>query len=753
MIVSGTTNKMFEIINGQTFHLYNRKVSYVLTIMENGQLGHLYYGKSLGPLSIADVDYLKAQNSKSAGTVKFSPDTGNFTLADRAQEYPVYGSSDFRKGAIDISYNQEPWYLDFKFADYSITSDKPRNLNCPESYAVGSFEATQLDMQLIDEEHHLELVEHSTIFDNQSAVVRSTTIKNCSSKTINIENIMSASLELPDDKFQMVNLSGAWLKERHVKLHNLDQGTVSVESLKGASGHQHNPFIALIRSQDLNQGEVYASNLIYSGNFVSQVEVNEWHKTRLMTGLNPTYFGWKLETNESFKTPEAVIYYSNQGINGLIDASTNFTKRHVIDRRWNQRERPIVFNNWEATYYDFDEQKLLTLARQAKHIGMECFVVDDGWFGHRNNDRSSLGDWRVDPQKFPHGIDLFAKQIHELGLQMGLWFEPEMVSPDTSLYKEHPDWVVRHPYKSVSIGRGQYVLDFANPEVVTSVYQQIKPVILATKLDYMKWDMNRNITEAYSPYLNRCNIPQTEFFHRYAQGVNMLYQLILTDFPDMLIEGCAGGGGRFDLGTLFYSPQIWPSDDSDAVERLSILTGTTLAYPLSSFSNHVSAAPNDQVGRQTSLAFRQMVADFGPLGYELDISKLPLDELTQIKENIEFYQVHRQLFVNGRFRQLQSIDPCTNEVIWSVENSDDTEIFVGFYRKLATPNASILNYVKLPMINPNLTYQIDGREKVSGAVLQQFGLRQPYQFNGVNLDTAELYGDFQSHLYHIVSIE
>lgn len=753
MITNSMTNKMFEIINGHTFHLHNQRISYVLTIMENGQLGHLYYGKSLGALSAADIAYLKTQNSKSAGTVKYSPDTGNFTLADRAQEYPVYGSSDFRRGAIDVSCNQEPWYLDFKFADYSITSDKPRNLKTPESYAIGNEEATQLNIRLVDDQHQLELTEHFTIFDNQSVVVRSTTVKNCTNKPVNIENMMSAVLELPDDKFQMINLSGAWLKERHVKFHNLEQGTVSVESLKGASGHQHNPFIALVRSQNLNQGEVYASNLIYSGNFISQVEVNEWHKTRLMSGLNPTYFGWKLDVNESFKTPEAVMYYSDHGINGLMDVAAGFTKKHVIDRRWRQRDRPIVFNNWEATYYDFDEQKLLKLARQAKRIGMECFVVDDGWFGQRNTDRSSLGDWRVDPRKFPNGIAAFSKKIHAMGLQMGLWFEPEMVSPDTSLYQEHPDWVVRHPYKCVSIGRGQYVLDFANPEVVESVYQQIKPVILAAELDYMKWDMNRNITEAYSPYLTRHNIPQTEFFHRYAQGVNQLYQLILTDFPDMLIEGCAGGGGRFDLGTLFYCPQIWPSDDSDAVERLSILTGTALAYPLSSFSNHVSAAPNDQVGRQTSLGFRQMVANFGPLGYELDISKLPLDELEQIKKNIAFYRRHRQLLVNGRFRQLQSIDPQSNEVTWSVENTDKTEFFVGFYRKLATPNSGVLNYVKLPMVDPNLTYQIDGQEKVSGAVLQHLGLRQPYQFNGANRDTAELYGDFQAHLFHIVSVE
>ncbi|WP_137625531.1 alpha-galactosidase [Lactiplantibacillus pingfangensis] len=744
---------MIELIDDHSFHLHNDKISYVLTVMENGQLGHLYYGKALGSLTTTELDYLRAQASKSAGTVKYSPTTGNFNLADRAQEYPVYGSSDFRRGALDVYADNDPWYLDFSYQSYTITDTKPRSLAQPATYAVGNQEAQELAITLVDQVHQLKLVTYYTIFRAHGVIARRSTLTNLGASSVMIQNMMSAVLELPDDQFEMVNLAGAWLKERHVKYHNLAQGTVAVESLKGASGHQHNPFIALTRSRSLTTGDVYASNLIYSGNFLSQVEVNEWHKPRLMTGISPAYFGWQLAPAATFSTPEALLYYSADGLNGLMAETQAVAQQQIADRQWQRRPRPIVFNNWEATYFNFDETKLLTLAQQAKQLGMECFVVDDGWFGHRDSDRTSLGDWRVDHRKFPHGMGHFAQQIHDLGLQMGLWFEPEMVSPDTPLYRDHPDWVVRHPYPRTAIGRGQYVLDFANPAVVTAIYAQIKPVIEAAQLDFIKWDMNRNITEAYSPYLAAQGLPQTEFFHRYILGVYDLYQRILTDFPDLLIEGCAGGGGRFDLGMLFYSPQMWPSDDSDAVERLSILSGTTLAYPLSAFSNHVSAVPNDQVGRMTPLKMRQNVADFGPLGYELDITKLPAPELAAIKANIDFYQQHRELLVNGHFQQLQSLDPDANTVAWSVANADQSELFVGFYRKLATPNTSVLNYLKLPNVAVNRHYQIDDGPIVSGQILQQFGLREPYQFNGANADTAELRGDFQSQLYHLVAVD
>lgn len=744
---------MIDVIEKNLFHLHNEKISYIFYVMQNGQLGHLYYGSSLDDITNEDIVYLEQQDSKSAGTVKYSPQTGNFNLSDRMQEYPVYGSSDFKCGAIDVYCKDEPWYLDFKFVGYEITNEKKRDLTKPSSYALGSHEVETITVTLYDQDHQLQLIEYFSIFEHQAVIVRHQKLINLGQQSVQVQKMMSGALDLPQAGYHLLSLDGAWLKERHVHYRDLTQGTVSVSSLKGASGHQHNPFIALVRGDNLNCGDAYAANLIYSGNFLSQVEVDEWQRARLLIGINPNYFSWQLDAQNSFETPEAILSYSNQGINGLIKNSQDFTTNHIIDRKWQHQNRPVVFNNWEATYFDFDEEKLLLLAKKAKSLGMECFVVDDGWFGKRDNDRTSLGDWSVDRHKFPKGIKHFAQQIHAMDLQLGIWFEPEMVSPDTMLFKKHPEWVVRHPYQRTAIGRGQYVLDFANPDVVKSIYQQIKSVIEETDLNYIKWDMNRNITEAYSAFLRENNRPQTEFFHRYILGVYQLYQMIISDFPDVLIEGCAGGGGRYDLGILFYSPQIWPSDDSDAVERLSILSGTTLAYPLSSFSNHVSAVPNDQVLRLTSLQMRQNVCNFGPLGYELDITNISDEEVAAIKNNINFYKAHRQLLVHGQFQQLITIDSGSNEVAWAVYNDTCTEAIVGFYRKLARPNTGVLDYIKLPFVDKSRHYQINSQDIVSGRLLQSVGLRKPYQFNGANGDTAQLRGDFQSYLYHLQVVD
>lgn len=744
---------MIEVRNGNFFHLKNNKISYVFHVMENNQLGHLYYGQPLGELSDSDIQYLTERTNKSAGTVKFSTDLDIFTLSDRFQEYPVYGSSDFKEGAIEVSHGDEPWYLDFKFVDYQIIKEKQRNLAVPSTYSLEG-ESETLRIQLLDEEHHLRLNMNFTIFEGFGAIVKNQKIENLGQESVTIEKMLSGVLELPTANYEFLHLSGAWLKERHPKKRKLTQGTTSVGSLKGASGHQHNPFVALVEdSAEINTGDVFAANIVYSGNFLAQAEVDEWDKTRLMIGINPSNFSWLLKPSDSFVTPEAIIMYSDKGLNGISSQVAGFTEKHIINREWKKTPRPIVFNNWEATYFDFNQDKLLELASLGKELGMECFVVDDGWFSNRNDDRSSLGDWYYDKNKFTKGMDVFADSIHQMGLQLGIWFEPEMVSPDSQLYKDHPDWVVRHPYSRVSIGRGQYVLDFSNPAVVEGIYAQMKKIILETNLEYIKWDMNRNITEAYSSYLKLNERPQTEFFHRYILGVYALYEKILTDFPKILIEGCAGGGGRYDLGILFYSPQIWPSDDSDALERLTIQTGTVLGYPLSTFSNHVSASPNHQVGRVTSLKMRQDVSMFGPLGYELDLMQLNDQEKKEIKNSISFYKKHREILVHGEFFQL--LDPFeeTNEVSWGVVNSDKSEAIIGFYRKLAMANPPALEYLKVPVLSDTKTYLVNHTEKVSGKVINHFGLRKPYQFNGANHHQAQLKGDFQSYIYHIVEYD
>lgn len=725
-----------EVLENKFFHLHNDKISYLFYVMENGQLGHLYYGAFLGELTEDDFRYMLLRESKSAGTVKYSDD---LTLSDRAQEYPVYGSSDFREGAIEVMDGEDYLYLDFKFDSYTIEDQKPYDLKMPLSASAGNVKV--LKVRLKDSDHKLTLTQTYAVFDDVSAVVRSSELTNDGDHGVQISKIMSGALELPDAGYELWHLCGAWLKEDHVKRQNLAPGHLSFGSLRGATSHQHNPFAALVeKGAGLDNGVVYASNLIYSGNFITSINVNEWNQTRLYTGINPDHFSWLLEPDESFKTPEAVLFHTKDGINGLMKETHAFVLNHIISPKWQNKVRPIVLNNWEATYFDFDERKLLELAEKAKDIGIECFAVDDGWFGHRNDDRTSLGNWTVDERKFPNGISAFAGKIHEMGLKFGMWFEPEMVSPDTRLYEEHPEWVVGHPYERRSVGRGQYVLDFANPQVVDAIYQQMKAIIEETGLDYIKWDMNRNITEAYSNYLHERQRPQGEFFHRYILGVYSLYAKILSDFPEIFIEGCASGGGRYDLGIMCYSPMIWPSDDSDAVERLDIMSGAMLAYPLAVFSNHVSACPNDQIRRNTPLEMRHDVCDFGALGYELDITKLSDGELAAIKANIAEYKKQRELILFGQFRRLLPFDE--NEVSWCV--TDGSQSLVGFYRKLAQPNTSIFDYLKLPFADEDKRYLVDSKHQVKGSWLKNNGLLLPYQFNGANADTAGLIGDFQS---------
>ncbi|WEB20499.1 alpha-galactosidase [Lactobacillus gasseri] len=740
---------MIDVIDNKYFYLHNGAVAYLFGLLPNHQLEHLYYGEDLGELSKNDLEYMSLHPNKASGTVKYSKKIKNFTLADRMQEFPTYGTSDFREGAVSIENEGAYLYPDFKYDHFEITTGKKRNLDFPTSYGNDS---ENLIVSLIDTDHQLELQLSYSIFENLSAIVRKATIINHGKQEVKLTNLQSTVLDLPNDSYDFLQLSGAWTKERHITTRPLTQGITKIESLRGASSHQENPFIALVDKNVTNDsGNIYASNLIYSGNFISQVEVDEWGQSRLMTGINPATFKWKLAPNQDFSTPEAVLFYSKQGFNGLMKQTHNFVKKHIIDQKWQQRDRLIVINNWEATYFDFNEEKLLKLAAQANQLGIECFVLDDGWFGKRDSDNSSLGNWTVDKRKFPQGLDHFSAQVHKMGMKFGLWFEPEMVSADTELYNMHPDWVVRHPYKRYSVGRRQYVLDFANPAVVDNIYQQMAKIIEDAQVDYIKWDMNRNITEAYSPYLYSINHPQGEFFHRYIQGVYKLYAKLLTSFPDLLIEGCASGGGRFDLGILYYSPQIWLSDDSDAVERLDTMSGTLLAYPLSTFSNHVSAVPNDQVKRITSLKFRQNVACFGPLGYELDLNKLSTEEKNQIKNWIRWYKENRKLLVNGTFDQLLKFDPSQNTYAWSVSNSNKQ--IVGFYRKLARPNETLDQYLPLKHLNDHQKYQINFDQMVSGRVLQKFGLREPYQFNASNPDTAQISGDFQSYLYQIKTID
>ncbi|WP_353956685.1 alpha-galactosidase [Allocoprobacillus halotolerans] len=471
----------------------------------------------------------------------------------------------------------------------------------------------------------------------------------------------------------------------------------------------------------------------------------------MMLGINPEYFNWELKPESHFLTPEVLVAYSNEGLDGLSREYASFIENHIIDSKWLSKPRPIVYNSWEAMYFDMNQEKLYDLAVKAKDIGMECFVIDDGWFSNRRNDQSSLGDWTVSQELFPDGIKAFGKKIHGLGMMLGMWFEPEMVSPGSQLVKDHPDWVAARSLSRISIARNQYCLDFSNPEVVDYIYNQMVAVIDEANLDYIKWDYNRNITEAFSPYLEKNNYNQGEFFHRNILGLYDLYERLTSRYPNLLIEGCAGGGGRFDLGILYYSPYIWVSDDSDAIERLKIQYGTSLAYPISSLSNHVSITPNHQTLRNTPLQTRYLVALFGCLGYELDINELNQEEIEAVKKQIQEYKEIRYLISQNQFYRLISpFEEDMNKIAWAIEGEE--EVVVGFYRILTKPNDTPYEYLKLPFIK-NGTYLINDEYILSGEILRNIGLKLPYQFNCANHEMAQLSGDYQAYLFRIKKVK
>ena len=744
---------MIEVINNQVFHLSNDKVSYIFYILENNHLGHLYYGKTIHTFTDETFEYFLSHENKSAGTVKYSKENTKFSLADTMQEYPAFGISDYKDGGLSIYEDSTPLYLDLKYKSYKIKKGKTKIKGFPTSY--GSNDDTEtISIILEDKNYNIQVEQRYTIFKDQSVIVRNQVIVNNGDKKITIQKAMSTVLDLPDSNYNFVHLSGAWLKERHIKKHSLSQGTVSVGSLKGASSHHQNPFVAMEHvDATLTSGTVYGFNLIYSGNFLAQVEVDEWGSSRAMLGIHPEYFSWALEKGQELMTPEAVMCYSQQGMNGLSIAFSQFISSHIIDEKWKDTPKPIVFNSWEAAYYNMNHDILSDLAKSAKELGMECFVIDDGWFGERNNDKSSLGDWYVNKNKFPRGLRSFSDEIHDMGMQLGIWFEPEMVSPHSQLYKDHPDWVVHHNSDRYCIARSQYVLDFSNPAVVDNIYSQLEAIIREAKIDYIKWDYNRNITEAYSQYLKKEGMNQTEFFHRNILGFYDLYERITEAFPNILIEGCAGGGGRYDLGVLYYSPLIWVSDNTDAVERLKIQFGTATAYPLSTLSNHVSICPNHQMSRETSLDMRYHVASFGHLGYELDLSLLSNDEKEVIKEQIINYKKYRDLMTHGTLHKLVSpFEKGRNECCIAVSNDDNSQIVVGVYRILGEPNCKSQEYIQIPFVDDKSLYSIDGQYVVPGDVIRNIGIRKPYQFNGINLATAKMKGDFQSWVFHIEKV-
>lgn len=686
------------------FHLQTEKVSYIFKVLENDQLGHLYYGKKLR----------HRQSFERLFHVEATPNTACvnegdlvFSLDLIKQEYPAYGATDFREPAYQVLQEGGSRITNLVYQDHQVFEGKKKLEGLPATYVENEDEATTLEVYLYDKEIDVEVRLSYTVFEQLNAIARSAQFINCGHKDVNLTRALSASIDLPDSDFEMLQLSGSWARERHIKKRKLVPGTQSIASTRGTSSAQQNPFLALKRPETTeHQGEVYGVSLVYSGNFLAQVEVDHYDVTRLMIGINPFDFNWLLESGESFQTPEVVMVYSAEGLNRLSQTFHQLYRTRLARGQWRDRDRPVLINNWEATYFDFDEKKIFELAKSSKELGVELFVLDDGWFGKRDDDTTSLGDWSEDKRKLPNGITQLAKDITGLGMEFGLWFEPEMVSKASELYKTHPDWVIHVPNRPMSHGRNQFVLDFSRQEVVNFIHSLMADVLRDAPISYVKWDMNRYMTEIGSLDLpaNR----QREVAHRYILGVYSLYERLTTEFPHVLFESCAGGGSRFDPGLLHYAPQGWTSDDTDAVERLKIQYGTSLVYPISSMGAHVSAVPNHQVGRITSLETRANVAYFGAFGYELDVTMMSNEEKEEVKEQIIFYKENRSLIQQGQFYRIESpFAEDGNVTSWMVVADDQTEAILGYYQVLSRPNPG-LTRVFFKGLNPEFEYAFDG---------------------------------------------
>ena len=722
--------------SSKTFNLSTSKTSYVLKVLDSNHVAHVYWGKKI---KAKNLDYVL--RSKNWGSFLTNTDNiDDFMLEMTPQEYPGYGSTDLRTPAVELQFSDGTSATDFRYESHNIYAGKNKLNDLPATYVEDENEAMTLELTLVDSLKNVKLILSYSVFEEFDAITRSVKIINESNEDVNINRVLSANVDFRDSDYELLQLSGAWARERHIIRKEIRSGSQSIESRRGSSSHAQNPFMALVRKDTTEQhGEVYGFSLIYSGNFLANVEVDMYENARAQIGINPFDFTWLLKSKEEFTAPEAVLVYSNEGLTGMSHIYNCLYGKRLCKGKYRDEVRPILINNWEATYFDFNETKIKEIAREATNLGMELFVLDDGWFGKRDDDNSSLGDWFVNEEKLKGGLNKLATEINEMGLQFGLWFEPEMVSPISELYKKHPDWCIHIPGRNRSEARRQLILDYSREDVCNYIIEKISEVLSSAPISYVKWDMNRNMSEIGSAKLpaNR----QREVAHRYILGLYKVLEEITTRFPDVLFESCSGGGGRFDPGMLYYMPQTWTSDNTDAIERLKIQFGTSMVYPNASIGCHVSAVPNHQVDRITPIETRGVVAMSGNFGYELDITKLPESEKEIIKEQVKLYKEIRETIQFGKCYRLSSPFE-NNDIAWMFISKDCEEIIVSFVRTLAKPNSKFIS-LKLVGLDESSKYEILGENIiVGGDELMNIGLNVP-----------ELKGDYQAKMWRLKKVK
>lgn len=716
--------------SNNTFYLESAELSYVIKIDKFGFLEHLYYGARIAR---DDLEYSIFRTARGHSAYLAEMGREN-TFEVLSQEFPTYGRGDFRECAFAFD-NNGVRVGDFKYKSHIISEKKPELSGMP---SVKGDET--LVITLCDDLNNIEIDLYYTVCEDLPVILRHNEIRNCGNNEIIIDRAYSFSLDLPDDDFEFISLYGAHLRERYIQRNRLHHGVVSVDSKYGVSSSQLNPFAALARpNADEERGEVYGFNLVYSGNFVIKAQVGQNDVARVIGGINDFDFAWTLGSGESFVTPEAVMVYSNEGLGKMSRAFHDLYRKYLINPRFVNESRPIVLNSWEAVYYDYDENKLCELIEAIKGTGIDTFVLDDGWFGNRNDELTGLGDWYPNTEKLPRGLKPIIDCTHENGLKFGLWFEPEMVIRDSDLYREHPDWIIHVDGLEPCQGRFQYVLDLTREDVRDHIVDIVSKCLKENDIDYVKWDMNRSLTENYSAHLEK---REKEFAHRYVLGLYDICERIINGFPNIFFEGCASGGCRFDPAMLYYFPQIWTSDNTDALARCAIQYGTSLCYPLSSMSCHVSVCPNHQNGRVTEFKSRTDIASLGATGYELDPRSFTKEELVSIKADTRAHKVREKLILDGDLYRLSYPD---NDKAFAeqIVSKDQKESYIVIMRALCKANDTAHRIYPRGLCN-DMIYRIEELDGLTlyGSTIMNVGLL-------INFEQ----GDFKTVVLTIRSVE
>lgn len=689
-------------VNENVFFLNTVNTTYAFSIMETGQLQHLYYGNRISETAVSNL--AEKQAFAPGNTVCYDNEHANISLEDIPLETSAIGKGDFREPMIEVVCCDGSTSLDFVYDSYEVLHGKREFNTLPGSYGEED-EVDTLIVVLKDKNHGYTLILSYFVFTNCDVITRSAKFVNTSDEKVKITRMLSMLMDIDSCGLKITSFHGRWTNEMNKTDMILPAGKYVNSSFTGTSSNRTNPFF-MVSEPDSTEtsGQVYGYNLIYSGNHYGCIEVSPWQKTRVAYGINPQNFSWTLEPNEEFEAPEAVMSYSDQGYRGLSHNMHDFVREHITRGPWQKKERPILINSWEASYFNFSEGSLLKLAKQAKKVGIELFVMDDGWFGDRNDDHRALGDWDiVNKKKLPNGLEGLAKKINDLGMSFGLWVEPEMINVDSELYRRHPEWAIDIPGKNHSEGRTQRILDLCNPEVVEYIREKMNVIFATPGLSYIKWDMNRNFSDYFSKYLPADK--QQEVSHRYVLGLYKLLKNLTEEFPNILLEGCASGGNRFDLGMLCFCPQIWASDNTDAVSRLSIQNGYSYGYPQSTYTAHVSSCPNHQTLRITPMESRFSVASFGVLGYELNLCDMNNEDLAAVAVQIELYKKYRKTLQFGDLYRLMD----GNIVEWSIVDKDkSTAVTMVMQKQVEAGN----QYLKIKQVglDPSGEYHFFGRK-------------------------------------------